>query len=446
MPRGRLETVIRWSPPAAGLLCFLLCLGCYKVQWVHNCEEDADCEVGHCYSGYCFSEANAEKYGFTEDDIIWEAGDDGEDAQTDDENRSDALNGVDVLFVVDNTFTMVEEHEALLNAAPGFVEGLAQKLLDGFDNQFDGVSVRFAVTTTDLGVSVGGQPYDVSEPFNLAPGCGEQEYGDGGQMRTTYEEPYAGMHSCVSSDRALRGDLYFEMSEAGDEEMLMHVLKCMMPVGTEGCAFEQHFSAMVMAVSREDQHRFFRGDALTVIIMVTDEDDCSVKEAEWIAVAEESANPALVCGENPSLLYNVSELKEQLEAARTAATGVERTNTILFAAIAGVPVGSDCEGGGDEIDNCLNVALPGGGTMADPRMVNGEGTGRTSNYALACTRYSEDGDAITQAYPAIRIVKMAQKFDEMGYLYSICHTDFSAAMKDIAKKIEKRLEATVSVE
>jgi hypothetical protein len=67
--------------------------------------------------------------------------------------------------------------------------------------------------------------------------------------------------------------------------------------------------------------------------------------------------------------------------------------------------------------------------------------GLTWFFKPACTR-QENSVEVTKARPGRRFVSLAQQFDNMGYVYSICQPDWSPAMNDIAKLIAAQIAGT----
>src|SRR5690606_11870197 len=57
-------------------------------------------------------------------------------------------------------------------------------------------------------------------------------------------------------------------------------LRCLLPQGIDGCAFESHLESMYLGLRRafkdsEDELGFLRDDAILAIVFVTDAADCS---------------------------------------------------------------------------------------------------------------------------------------------------------------------------
>ncbi len=163
---------------------------------------------------------------------------------------------LDVLFVIDDSGSMLEEHEALIAAAS---ESLFSQLALDAGGLPD---LHVAFVSTDLGAGSGNiANCDSSNEgvFQLGavggPGCPDidgrflvdEDDGQGGRARnftTTIGEAFA----------------------------------CAAAFGIDGCGFEQPLEAMRRALdgSNPENAGFLRDDALLLVVFLTDEDDCSV--------------------------------------------------------------------------------------------------------------------------------------------------------------------------
>jgi len=228
-------------------------------------------------------------------------------------NQTSDTRNVDLMFVIDTSLSM-EDYQILLGAnLPNLVQTLA-----GATGGMPNLHVGFV--TPDLG----------SSPYNI-PSC-ERPGGDAGRYQKgvnnscanpvgqTYlvdvapagctvektdaegEPTVCTAHDCVQAncDVAAFTDLEGVASEpegltlAVDEngcprcrnydgEPLDNVLACMSSLGTDGCGFEQPLEAMKLAITdwSGDNAWFLREDAYLAVVILTDEDDCSVKQAEF---------------------------------------------------------------------------------------------------------------------------------------------------------------------
>jgi len=397
-------------------------------------------------------------------------------------NKNQALiggfEGVDMLVVVDNSGSMQEEQEilataffplvnALVNPLPGWPYGAA-------DN------VRVAIVSSDMGLQWGGNPYENGDgwPGDTPTGCGSvgdngefQTYGSGKTINIQHDviecdssasqcptgwacsatEPSEigkcqapggdgtgqtcpGMASTWAETPTGSGD-----SAVKNDELAFQVA-CLSSLGTNGCGFEQQLQAAAVALNKSDQANFVREDALLAVIVVSDEEDCSI-ESNGLFAVDEIQNLAdgrvnIACGNNPDYLYDAKGYKDTIEQVKGGKVG-----SAVFAAIVGVPPGdgdelSECEGSGDKLQQCLDHP-----DMELEVIEEGSGSSTAFFFAPACDRW--EGDAqVTKARPGRRYVELAQEFKNMGYMYSICRANWSPAMEDIAKLIAENLAGT----
>lgn len=409
-------------------------LGCYESSFVPLCKEDAECLSGDCRDGRCVSSSFGD-------------GDKDEDTESDSlpsitSNYSEPLTGVDVLFVIDSSSTMLYEQGIMGSAIRVFLIKLTEQLLGGMSMDLAAVDARLAVTSSDMGLSFEKNPTDDSYALSYFENCSASGFGDDGAMRIAYSPDYNWDRPCPSIDPFVTDDMFLTLKDNSSYQTFVDAMTCMMPTGLHGCSLAQPLRAGAAAITKHGQDSFLRKNALTVFIFVSDKDDCSIESAEWFDAHGNNGDIYESCAADNELLYSPRSLKRNLIGAKTAETGVNAEGSILFAAITGVPFSDDCQGRGDQIDNCKNVSLPTGGTMDDPyRGIDTEHPERSSIInGYACEVWSGDGDGLVQAQPGMRMVQVAQEFGELGYVYSICNENWGAAMSDIAVMIGERVE------
>jgi hypothetical protein len=161
-----------------------------------------------------------------------------------------------LLFVIDNSGSMKEEQDSLKKNFPNFVKVL-ETIQGGLPN------LHMAVVTSDMG-SLGGPPVG-------DPGKGRcANNGDDGAMREL--APNVRYISDIKDDLTqMRTNNY---STVGD---LATVFSNIANVGTGGCGFESHLGSMRRALENPVNAGFFRESAYLGVIIIADEDDCSLK-------------------------------------------------------------------------------------------------------------------------------------------------------------------------
>jgi hypothetical protein len=165
---------------------------------------------------------------------------------------------MDLLFVVDDSGSMKEEQTNLAANFPRFVEKLnAFKTKSGASLDW-----RVAVTTTGRDVAYGLRIPGQSTPMNFS------EKGDNGKLRND--------RKCGATKR------WVDKSDANAAS----TFSCLAEVGTSGPGLEMPLlttrMALVDRMADGTNAGFLREDALLAIVILTDEDDCSREDNNFI--------------------------------------------------------------------------------------------------------------------------------------------------------------------
>lgn len=175
------------------------------------------------------------------------------------------LRPLDVLFVIDDSATMIQEQTALAAGIPAFVEALTES------DQLIDLHVGFVSSNLGTGPAGAG---------------GASCAGDGDEGHLLLE---AACPPLTDDTRhvAHRVDPEGE-SVVNYTGELASQLQCMAQLGTAGCGFEQHLESMKRALENEVANAgFLREEANLAVIVLADEDDCSVSDrALFIAQPE----------------------------------------------------------------------------------------------------------------------------------------------------------------
>jgi len=162
---------------------------------------------------------------------------------------------VDILFLIDNSGSMAEEQTSLRANFGKFMDVLAT-IEGGLPN------VHIGVTSSSMGTSAG------DGVGNAVFGCSGS--GDDGNLTTTASvtgrfiiDEEAGGGTTGLRNRNYSGALGDAFSALAD-------------VGTGGCGIEQHLGAMKRALSNPSNAGFLRPSAKLAVIIIADEDDCSL--------------------------------------------------------------------------------------------------------------------------------------------------------------------------
>ncbi len=157
--------------------------------------------------------------------------------------------GADILFVIDNSGSMKEEQDSL-KANFGKMMTVLETLDGGMPD------VHIGVVTSDLGTST-----TDGSTGGTAFGCNSK--GDDGAMHTT---------SAVSG-RFIADNGRGTHNYSGT---LDDAFAALADVGTAGCGIEQHLGAMERGFENPVNTGFVRDDAYLAVVVIADEDDCSL--------------------------------------------------------------------------------------------------------------------------------------------------------------------------
>ena len=219
---------------------------------------------------------------------------------------------------------------------------------------------------------------------------------------------------------------------------------CLAQQGTSGCGFEQQLQAAAVARDRDDQDDFLENGHLLAVLVISDEEDCSMRDAPGLFATpdcQDSTRLNIACNaseEDESYLFDARHFRDAFVDAK----GDE--GSVVFAAIAGVPqedqepvAAAACEGRGDALGACLDQEA----MQMVPFVDSSSGTDLWK-FMPACTRYV--GDAlVTSAVPGRRYVEIAaEEFGDRGFVSSICNADWTPAFDDLAALIAERIAAS----
>ncbi|MCP4675078.1 MAG: hypothetical protein GY854_06155 [Deltaproteobacteria bacterium] len=214
------------------------------------------------------------------------------DSDTDSDTSTSAGTGcssMDILFIIDNSGSMIEEQQNLSKNFPEFVEVL--------DDYFSGASAQLSYR---VGVTTAG----VVRNFKLQalPGVTTPMISGGANGKL------------VGQEKCNLGAHPWADGPAADVETKF---SCMADVGSGGLGFEMPLAALELAIGKHLElgganEGFYRKDedSLLVVVIITDEDDCSVVEGGL--VKGNSADSTCVEQGSPGM-YVVEDTKDLLD-------------------------------------------------------------------------------------------------------------------------------------
>jgi hypothetical protein len=181
---------------------------------------------------------------------------------------------LDILFVIDNSASTSDKQLVFASNFPRFVDAL-----DAFPGGRPDLHIGVVTTTVDIGVQ------------GFGPGCPSPAPYDDGLLVNT---PRVAAGCTGPSGRFL-----VDVAGSGGSRTtnytgtLSDTLSCIAQVGSTGCGFEAPLDAMKRALdgSRPENAGFIRPDADLAVVILADEDDCSVADSTLFALGLDEAGP-----------------------------------------------------------------------------------------------------------------------------------------------------------
>jgi hypothetical protein len=315
---------------------------------------------------------------------------------------------LDVLFVLDTEASTLEHQVALRAAFPAL---LAQLSIDGRPD------LHLGAISPDLGVSDASGAVGTDIGGTAQGGCvGDGKEGELQQFNSSIHDRYL-IDSADASNHpnALAQDASYILS-----------------LGSNGCGFQQHLSAARLAFTNPANVGFRRPDAALGIVVLADEDDCSVLDTEIFG----PASPTLGALQH----FRCTQFGVVCDQADMTSTG-PRTNCRPNA------TSTEIEDPGDFVDAFrAQVADPrrfSFGAIIAPSRPNDvtidlrAPSGSMSpipELAPSCEweeTSSDGGNYIEQAEPSVRLAWLANRFGDRGSIGSICNQDITPAATTI---------------
>jgi hypothetical protein len=398
-----------------------------------------------------------------------------------------AVNKVDLLLMVDNSGSMSQEQKKLARALPQLIRMLAtgqrsgRPPLPGMMTDFTPVeSLHVGVVTPDLGVN--GAPSQNScgdrsfLPTDRDPRSSTQRInkpvGDDGVLQVDTDVAAGGVFAPLDAGEAVvevvpadpscsnltfaSGARFVALDRSSDPEEAAHRVACIATRGRNGCGFEQQLEAVLKALTPADSaikftalspdghggaagsnQNFLRDDALLVVALFTDEEDCSIPDSSRAifdpTVPAFSGGLNVRCGlpENQHGLFPVTRYLDGLRALKPPAF----RERIMFLAATGIPMAPDpaalVRSGGAAFEALL--------ARADMQFkVQRNQSGIDDEPVPVCTSPSGDGTAA----PGRRFLEVAKGFGERALVASICEDQYDSLFQALLQKIELDLGGT----
>lgn len=392
---------------------------------------------------------------------------------------------LDILFMVDDSQSMDPLQKKLQQQLPGFMDALVDKTTSQLPD------LHVAVVSSSFGGGAWSnvnQCYAASQmPDTKGDDQGRFLQGAIGTAASPCTMLHAGQKFLANGDGSKDHPANFD-GKIGD------AFACIALLGQEGCGFESQFASVYYALAKAndpadpDNGGFLRPDAVLAIVMVTNEDDCSVSgDSLLLDPSVNSVDHASGLGALQSYRCNeFGHLCDGVPPPHTAALSPpddyaahKTLNNCVSAEDMGktddaiVYPSGEFKGQPDKThghlwptvdgfakyvkqfkanpDDILVAAIA--GPVVDPTngvslyRVHGEKNSSASDEVdpfvdHSCVQTMKLADPTKPEYgdPAVRIAQWVKQMN--GVFYPICADDFSKAMQGIANAINKKLGAS----
>jgi len=349
---------------------------------------------------------------------------------------------VDILFMIDNSSSMRLSQSNLRANFPTFMT----RLMDppGLPN------LHIAVVSSDMGAGDGSIAGCAATPANGYAG-------DNGIFHYTGNIIPPANTPCTTGLQV--GQTYISNigGVANYTGNLADVFSCIAAVGETGCGFEHQFASVLRALGADglglppaENQGFLREDAMLAVVMLTNEDDCSVPPGSGLHLFDTNSNLNLTSQLGPPSNFRCNEFGHLCDGARPrrAAPNNDVAATVTYNSC----VSNDTDG---YLLSTTDVATRLKALKPDPSMVavvsiqgapspyiehwKNPSVMDTSCGATSCP-WPEITHACTAqdssfADPGVRTAQLVSQFGANGLLLSICDASFAPAFDTVAQLI-----------
>jgi hypothetical protein len=324
---------------------------------------------------------------------------------------------IDILFVIDDSPSMLDKQTNLKNNFPNFINVL-NTIEGGLPN------VHLGVVSSDLGTK-GADDAQAGPGIGSGPGSCSGN-GKMGNLLTNGTTLVSG--TFISDTKNSDGTRTTNYTGALDA-----AFSAIASIGASGCGFEQHLEAAKRALSNNPANAgFLRPNAYLALVFLQDEDDCSIAHSTLLGSDTGTLGPLQsfrcnrfghVCqqgGQNPDQMNQIGPKGECASAENgTYLTKVgdyvdffkglkSDPANVIVAAIAGPTTPYEVE-----------LRTPPGGGTAIPAV------------AHSCTYNGANGPEV--ADPSTRLKQFLDSFPNRSTFSTICQQDLSGALIQIAQ-------------
>ncbi len=445
--------------------------------------------------------------------------------------QNEGIDKVDLLLMVDNSNSMRDNQSNIMTQFSRMIQTLTSPPCrstpthPGSHTCIPGDATEALEYPAVADMHVGVVSSDLGTPGSSVPGCANSDLGDDGMLNPirngqalSHHEPWVrapvtfGRPADCMDPNQFPAFISFVSGASGstDPTAFTHDFQCNAGLYVDGCGLESQLDAVYRALVIHDatdhpgntspNAGFIRENSLLAIVMLTDEEDGSVRDCRFANGTPCDGQGAIDVYNPASTAWSSMELNMRFymyqpcgpqDPTWPIARYVDPANPttgllslkpghperIVFAAIAGVPLAVPTTGSGDtqRINWTALLGAPGAGgaddfcgrdssTLANLPSAEGPTSMMAANGDPNCaqrtvpacrrqgTTYSPTActtDLQYFAWPSRRVIEVARRFDESplcngapcnnGLVTSVCSTDYASAMDQIVRKIQSGL-------
>ncbi len=317
---------------------------------------------------------------------------------------------VDILFVIDSSASTTDKQTVFAANFPKFVQAL-----DAFPTGRPNIHIGVVSTTVDIHTP------------GFGPGCPSPAPNDDGLLQNTPRvagctPPNGRFLSDIKNATGTRTTNYAGSLESS--------LSCIAQLGATGCGFEAPLEAMKRALdgSRPENAGFLREGAFLAVVILTDEDDCSVKDPAIFAL------PATQVGAGdfrcqPLFAYRC-DTPISATAGGSYANCRVRTDSYLQDPAIYAQFLSTVKPAGKSV-----VALIAG----DPKPNITTGPLGMQQLALQPSCMATINGNLALGRPALRLAEFIKPFGDHGLFRTVCQSDYSQTLTEVGKLLFKAI-------
>ena len=356
---------------------------------------------------------------------------------------------LDILFVIDNSGTMSDEQNSLAANFPLFIDKLS-----GVEGGLPNVHIGVISTDIGAGSGVGGECADPlgdngslqyqARPTGPIDNCQNPPAAKCEGLEDVFADGKgAYLRDVLNADGLTRSRNYTSNTDLDVDPDLSSRFSCVAQLGNCGCAIEQPLEAIRRALdpelAPETNTGFLREDAFLAVIIVSDEDDCSMADTNMF-VNESWGGPNLpeasfLCFEHGVVCDpdDPQELGMKLKCRPRPGASTNAPNRSRY--MNGVEEYADFLKGLKPNDpgQIIVAQITGGIDPVEVIKVDPDDLDIPEQIRL---EKQCDSANIGKADPAIRLRSFAQQFPERNTSTTICQNDLSGALELIGNFLQ----------